>query len=101
MEHIAIDLGGRESQICVRDHKGVILEERRCRTRVLGNYLRRRPHCRVILETCAEGFGVADLASIVPGPNEPWDWPRLAPEFADELAEWLETNLVSRLATSG
>jgi hypothetical protein len=29
MEHITIDLGGRESQICVRNDKGEILEERR------------------------------------------------------------------------
>ena len=29
MEHIAIDLGGRESQVCVRDAAGQILEEKR------------------------------------------------------------------------
>ena len=32
MEHLAIDLGGRESQICVRSSDGRIVEERRCRT---------------------------------------------------------------------
>ncbi len=32
MEHLAIDLGGKESQICVRGSDGQIVEERRCRT---------------------------------------------------------------------
>lgn len=62
MEHVAIDLGGRESQICVRSRSGAIVEERRCATASLGAYLRRRPQSRVILETCAEGFAVADQA---------------------------------------
>ena len=60
MEHIAIDLGGRESQICVRSASGEILEEKKHATRTLGRYLRRRPPSRVILETCAEAFSVAD-----------------------------------------
>ncbi len=32
MQHIAIDLGGKESQICVRDGTGAIVEERCCPT---------------------------------------------------------------------
>ncbi len=60
MEHIAIDLGGRESQIWVRSASGEILEERKHATRTLARYLRRRPPSRVILETCAEAFNVAD-----------------------------------------
>lgn len=62
MEHVAIDLGVRESQVCVRNENGTILEERRCPTKELGAYLARRPHSRVIVETCAEGFHVADQA---------------------------------------
>jgi transposase len=63
MEHLAIDLGGRESQICVRSSDGTILEERTIATRQLGQYLRgRKERSRVILETCAEAFGVADQA---------------------------------------
>lgn len=62
MEHVAIDLGGRESQVCVRAADGTILEERRISTRCLGTYLERRPPSRVVLETCAEAFGVADDA---------------------------------------
>jgi transposase len=62
MEHVAIDLGGRESQVCVRREDGAILEERRCRTKDLGTYLSKRPSSRVILETCAEAFRVADQA---------------------------------------
>lgn len=62
MEHVAIDLGGRESQICVRSSDGVILKETRCRTRDLANFLRLRPPSRVVVETCAESFHVADAA---------------------------------------
>lgn len=61
MEHIAIDLGGRESQICVRDQAGQILEEVRLRTESLGSFLR-RPAARVVVETCSEAFAVADCA---------------------------------------
>jgi transposase len=63
MEHIAIDLGSRESQICIRDEQGTILLERKVATAKLPVYLRRRPPSRVILETCAEAFHVADAAS--------------------------------------
>jgi transposase len=62
MEHIAIDLGGRKSQICVRDENGEILEEKKVRTKELGSYLAKRPQSRVVLETCAESFLVADQA---------------------------------------
>lgn len=61
MEHCAIDLGGKESQICVRDDSGKILKEGRCPTRKIGDYLLKRPHSRVILETSAEAFAIADI----------------------------------------
>lgn len=62
MDHVAIDLGGSHSQICVRSASGAILEEHQCSTAKLGRYLERRPNSRVILETCAEAFQIADLA---------------------------------------
>lgn len=62
MEHIAIDLGGRESQICVRDEKGTVLEERRVKTQGLVAYLSKRPPGRVLVETCAESFALAEGA---------------------------------------
>jgi len=62
MEHIAIDLGSRESQICVRDVAGAIVEERRVPTARLGSHLSRRKPGRVIVETCAEAFEIADRA---------------------------------------
>ncbi len=62
MEHIAIDLGGRKSRICVRDDQGTIVEEHTCLTRQLGRYLEMRPFSRVVLETCSEAFAVADQA---------------------------------------
>jgi transposase len=62
MEHVAIDLGGRESQVCVRASTGSIVQERRVRTADLGAYLATRPPSRVIVETCSEAFAVADRA---------------------------------------
>lgn len=62
MEHVAIDLGGRESQVCVRAEDGTILEERRWPTRRLGEFLGQRPPSRVVVESCAEGFFAADEA---------------------------------------
>src|SRR5882762_9899961 len=62
MDHIAIDLGSRESQVCIRRADGEILEERRVGTRSLGKYLQGRPKSRVVLEACAEAFSVADAA---------------------------------------
>jgi hypothetical protein len=32
MNHVAIDLGGRESQVCVREADGQIVQENRCST---------------------------------------------------------------------
>lgn len=62
MEHVAIDLGGRESQVCVRRADGTIVEERRWRTDDLAICLAKRRPSRVIVETCAQAFHVADLA---------------------------------------
>jgi len=62
MQHVAIDLGGRESQICIRSADGQILEERRYPTRLLERLMKRWPTSRVIVETSAEAFKVADAA---------------------------------------
>ncbi len=62
MNHIAIDLGGRESQICVREPGGEIVDERRQPTAGLGRYLAGKSPSRVVLETCSEAFMVADAA---------------------------------------
>ena len=62
MDHVAIDLGAKKSQICVRGADGRILEERRWPTSDLESFLASRPTSRVIVETCAEAFCVADAA---------------------------------------
>jgi transposase len=63
MEHIAIDLGGRESQICIRNDGGEILREVRLPTPKLERFLARvEPGARVLLETSAEAFQVAQWA---------------------------------------
>lgn len=63
MQHLAIDLGSRESQVCIRSPTGDILSERRVQTRKLPAFLARQPHSRVIVETSAEAFLIADAAS--------------------------------------
>ena len=66
MDHVAIDLGGRESQICVRRPDGAIVEQRRVRTAAVPAYLQARARCRVIVETCSEtvvGLGVTRAAA--------------------------------------
>jgi transposase len=62
VEHIAIDLGGRKSQVCRRSSDAVVLEERKIETDALHGYLKWCPRSRVVLETCAESFRIADLA---------------------------------------
>ena len=62
MNHVAIDLGGRESQICVRSADGTIVDERRFSTRSLPLLMKRWEPSRVILETSAEAFKIADAA---------------------------------------
>lgn len=62
MQHIAIDLGSKESQICIRAEQGEILHEGKVLTGSLDRYLKRQPQSRVILESCAEAFRIADFA---------------------------------------
>ena len=60
MEHIAIDVGGRKSYVCIRSEKGAVIDRKSVDTNTLGAFLKRRPPSRVILETCAESFAIAD-----------------------------------------
>ena len=62
MQHLAIDLGGRESQVCVRDVRGRIRSEHRLATASLAEWLKKQPTSRVVLETCSESFTVANWA---------------------------------------
>jgi transposase len=62
MRHVAIDLGGRESQICVRSASGDIELEKRWPTGRLIEWLQSQPTSRIVLETCSEAFAVADGA---------------------------------------
>lgn len=62
MDRIAIDLGGRQSQICIRDDVAKILDEKRVSTGSLGLFLAQRARSQVILETSTEAFHIADQA---------------------------------------
>jgi transposase len=62
MNHVAIDLGGRESQLCIRQPDGAIVEERKVATRALPELMKGWTPSRVILETSAEAFHIADAA---------------------------------------
>jgi transposase len=62
MQHVAIDLGSVQSQVCIRNPQGEILQELRVRTAQLPRFLERQTASRVIVETSAEAFFVADAA---------------------------------------
>ena len=62
VDHIGIDLGSKESQVCVRNGAGELLEEVRCKTGSLAGLLAGRAKSRVIVETCTEAFRIADGA---------------------------------------
>ena len=62
MNHVAIDLGSKDSQVCIRQPDGTIVLERKHPTRRLSELLRTTPHSRVIVETSSEAFRIADAA---------------------------------------
>jgi transposase len=62
MEHVAIDLGGKESQICVRDPSGKIVFEDRMATGLLPEWFKDLPRCRLIVESSCEAFAIAEAA---------------------------------------
>lgn len=62
MDHIGIDLGSRESQVCVRNSAGEIVQEVRYSTTELGRWLANHAPARVVVETCTEAFRLAGIA---------------------------------------
>jgi transposase len=62
MQHVAIDLGSQQSQICIRQPDGEITLETRHSTPKLVAFLSEQPPSRVIVETCAEAFCIAEAA---------------------------------------
>jgi transposase len=62
VNHVAIDLGSKESQVCIRDKDGKILVEKKHPTRKLGAWMSEWSSSRVILETSSEAFKIADQA---------------------------------------
>jgi transposase len=62
MQHVAIDLGSKESQVCVRRPDGSIVQEKKHPTRKLAELMSTWPPSRVVLETSSEAFHVADAA---------------------------------------
>jgi transposase len=62
VQHVAIDLGSKESQVCIRQADGTIVVEKKHPTRKLGEWMAQWSPSRVILETSSEAFRVADTA---------------------------------------
>jgi transposase len=62
VNHVAIDLGLKESQICVRGPDGAILEQKKHPTRKLCELVAAWEPSRLVMETCAEAFRIADAA---------------------------------------
>lgn len=61
MQSIGLDLGSKESQICV-SVRGTVRSERAIATRSLKDWLAGQPPSRVIMESCAESRTVASWA---------------------------------------
>lgn len=64
MNHVAIDLGSKASQVCIRSADGTLLVEKKHPTRRLEELMQSWPPSRVILETTSEAFRVADQARL-------------------------------------
>jgi transposase len=63
MQHVAIDLGGKQSQVCARAADGKILLEQLVATGTLERFFQQQAKpSRIVLETCSEAFRVADWA---------------------------------------
>jgi transposase len=62
MNHIAIDLGSRKSQICVRDEAAKIVHEGPIATREIASWLQKQEPGRLIVETCTESYAIARAA---------------------------------------
>jgi hypothetical protein len=62
VEHIAIDLGSRESQIADGTRRADIVEERHYATSELEAHLVEQPSAHVVIETCTEAFRIAERA---------------------------------------
>lgn len=62
MNHVAVDLGSKQSQLCVRSQDGRISQEVRVKNSDLGKAFGVLEKSRVVLESCSEAFAVADLA---------------------------------------
>lgn len=62
MQHIAIDLGGRKSQFCIRTSAGEIEREGPISTERLPKFLEKEPESVVVMESCTEAFTVASHA---------------------------------------
>jgi transposase len=62
VRHVAIDLGGRESQVCIRQADGSIVEEAKQSTSKLPQLMKTWGPSRIVMETSAEAFKLADAA---------------------------------------
>ena len=59
MKHIAIDLGSKKSQVCIRDSKGSILKEVRVKTLDLKKLIESEEPANIVMEASSEAFHVA------------------------------------------
>ena len=62
VNHAAIDLGTKESQVCIRSADGTILVEKKYLTKQLGQLMKSWEPSRVVMETSSEAFRIADQA---------------------------------------
>jgi transposase len=62
VNHVAIDLGSKASQICIRRADGTIAQQGKLPTKELAAHFATWEPSRIVMETSAESFAVADSA---------------------------------------
>lgn len=63
MNHIAIDLGSKKSQVCIRSRTGSILKEFKLKTADIEKLLGQESKAKVVMEASAEAFHIARLTT--------------------------------------
>lgn len=65
MNHVAVDLGSRKSQYCVRSADGQVVQEAKVATRALKGVFAQMEKSRVVLETCSEAFSIRSASTVL------------------------------------
>lgn len=62
MNHVAVDLGSKQSHVCVRNADGTVVKSVRIKNAVLPEFFEELETSRIVVEACSEAFTVARWA---------------------------------------